>query len=963
MPHNQDVFNRDVPLGTDLHQRISMLQVVGHQCRRSAPWDDDVLSLEPNQEYYPSNTIVTLRCKRGFEPSTPAIQCNRQDSYNRWNETDVACIEQCRKTDSQAGILLFKPDQEFYSRNTVVTLSCRNFLEKPSTHVIECERRAFYNSWNVTNITCNEMCTRPLDLPIRTILKPDQQYYSRGSRVEVSCFKGFHLYVWHGENYLECQNNSDTWSSYNFVCLEIPQITISRLNVSSRSILVSWNYTRNLAIVPLNLTVRCEKVLQYKSGCGGQLSSEASTRPGPEGHLSTCQDLQPFTSYIVLFYAAYVKLNDPFETITAKRLPVNTSEEGATPNCVHIATCSAKIPKRSGNHFRCPGWAQEAPDCTLKQQSKTQYGAESIEETPLKARAQPGNFQTDIPVNKLLDYIVQMRELELKNQDEEATVGFALEYKNLPHDLQYDHFIASLPDNKLKNRYSNSIPYDHSRVVLDPSDSSEGDYINASYIDGYENPSSYIATQGPLSQTAADFWRMVWQENSSVIVMLTGLVEQEKVKCEQYWPEQMETYQGITVRLCDVQQTPQVIVRTLELEARGSAEKRTVSHFHYLPWPDHGLPKAPIGLVRFILQVNQSTSVEAGPVVVHCSAGIGRTGTFIALGYLLEMAKAEGKVNVFQCVRKMRKKRVNMVQTQGQYEFLYDALLEALLCEDTGISAQNIQLHIQGLEEVDSAELSGYAREFQKLEHFCTVYHPQECREALKPANKPKNRNLNILPAEDVRTTLMSLTNSDGLPAYINAIFLSVRTRDESRKSRRLESYPVFWPESGESQYGPFHVKLNSETGAAGFTVRTLTLTNTKNKSRPGLQIKLLQLDSWPMQEPVPESPRVILSMLEEVESRQQAEEDSHTLVTCWDGASRCGLFCAASVVCEQIREEGLVDVFQAVKTIRRSRPQLLRDPQQYRFCYEVAKTQLDGVVDSTSNELPQGEEKRRLFT
>uniref|UniRef100_H3AN01 protein-tyrosine-phosphatase n=1 Tax=Latimeria chalumnae TaxID=7897 RepID=H3AN01_LATCH len=537
-------------------------------------------------------------------------------------------------------------------------------------------------------------------------------------------------------------------------------------------------------------------------------------------------------------------------------------------------------------------------------------------------------------------------------------------------EVWYDHFIASLPDNKLKNRYSNSIPYDHSRVVLDPSDSSEGDYINASYIDGYENPSSYIATQGPLSQTAADFWRMVWQENSSVIVMLTGLVEQEKVKCEQYWPEQMETYQGITVRLCDVQQTPQVIVRTLELEARGSAEKRTVSHFHYLPWPDHGLPKAPIGLVRFILQVNQSTSVEAGPVVVHCSAGIGRTGTFIALGYLLEMAKAEGKVNVFQCVRKMRKKRVNMVQTQGQYEFLYDALLEALLCEDTGISAQNIQLHIQGLEEVDSAELSGYAREFQKLEHFCTVYHPQECREALKPANKPKNRNLNILPAEDVRTTLMSLTNSDGLPAYINAIFLSNKNskwgkRDLSKgpcpfqcnyfeefhaphhvsnmslilkiSLTILQSYPVFWPESGESQYGPFHVKLNSETGAAGFTVRTLTLTNTKNKSRPGLQIKLLQLDSWPMQEPVPESPRVILSMLEEVESRQQAEEDSHTLVTCWDGASRCGLFCAASVVCEQIREEGLVDVFQAVKTIRRSRPQLLRDPQQYRFCYEVA--------------------------
>ncbi|XP_067833131.1 receptor-type tyrosine-protein phosphatase kappa-like, partial [Heptranchias perlo] len=230
----------------------------------------------------------------------------------------------------------------------------------------------------------------------------------------------------------------------------------------------------------------------------------------------------------------------------------------------------------------------------------------------------------------------------------------------------YSCIIAQELQNKTKNRYLNILPYDHSRVVLRSKGPADG-FINASYIDGYRKPNYYIATQGPLVETIADFWQMIWQENSSIIVMLTNLTEQDKSKCEQYWPEQIpsQTYGEFTVTFTGLepQSTKQLIIRDFLLHKGGSDRPRTVRQFHYRDWPDHGVPRHQIAIYRLIKRINQS-SRHTGPIVIHCSAGVGRTGTFIAIDYLLTMAEEEGKVDVFQCVENMRRKRANMVQTK-----------------------------------------------------------------------------------------------------------------------------------------------------------------------------------------------------------------------------------------------------------------------------------------------------------
>ncbi|NXR16483.1 PTPRM phosphatase, partial [Cinclus mexicanus] len=337
--------------------------------------------------------------------------------------------------------------------------------------------------------------------------------------------------------------------------------------------------------------------------------------------------------------------------------------------------------------------------------------------------------------------------------------------------------------NQNKNRYKSIIPYDHCRVVLQLSDTGNG-YINASYVDRSPLPfflSFFLPLSGPLAGTVVDFWHMVWQEKTSVIVMLTGLVEQNKIKCEQYWPEQEQVYGNITVTLNNTWTTTGLVKRIFCLQKAGCALPRAVEQFHYLLWPDHGVPRNPSQLLCLVEVVNKRVlEAPTGPVLVHCSAGIGRTGTFIALDFLLKMGKAEGKVDVFHCVQQLREQRVSMVQTKEQYSFLYEALLEGLLCGNTGVPVESITTLVHSLRE---EETTGHNRvlekEFKALQRFSELFQLLPCREAEKPRNQPKNRKPGILPADSCRPILMSSVNADGSPAYINAVFASTYTEEE----------------------------------------------------------------------------------------------------------------------------------------------------------------------------------------
>ncbi|NXY50461.1 PTPRK phosphatase, partial [Ceuthmochares aereus] len=321
-----------------------------------------------------------------------------------------------------------------------------------------------------------------------------------------------------------------------------------------------------------------------------------------------------------------------------------------------------------------------------------------------------------------------------------------------------------------------SLSDDHCRVVLQPSDTGNG-YINASYVD-VDSP---LLLQGPLPGTVVDFWQMVWQEKTSIIVMLTGLVEQNKTKCEQYWPEQEQVYGDFTVTLNNTRTTTGFVTRNFCLQKAGCALPRMVEQFHYLLWPDHGVPRNSAQLLSLVEVVNKKKlEAPAGPVLVHCSAGIGRTGTFIALDFLLKMGKAENKVDVFRCVQRLREQRVSMVQTKEQYTFLYEVLLEGLLCRSVGVPVENIASHVRRLREAGASRHNNVLeKEFKALQKFSEFFQLLPCREAEKPSNQPKNRKPGILPADSCRPILMSSLNADGSPGYINAVFADTYTEDK----------------------------------------------------------------------------------------------------------------------------------------------------------------------------------------
>uniref|UniRef100_A0A3B4YIB7 Receptor-type tyrosine-protein phosphatase F n=1 Tax=Seriola lalandi dorsalis TaxID=1841481 RepID=A0A3B4YIB7_SERLL len=246
-----------------------------------------------------------------------------------------------------------------------------------------------------------------------------------------------------------------------------------------------------------------------------------------------------------------------------------------------------------------------------------------------------------IPVVDLADHIER-----LKAND---GLRFSQEYESIDPGQQFTWENSNMEVNKPKNRYANVIAYDHSRVVLTSVDAVPGsDYINANYIDGYRKQNAYIATQGPLPETLSDFWRMVWEQRSNTIVMMTRLEEKSRVKCDQYWPSRgTETYGMIQVTMLDTVELATYSVRTFALYKNGSSEKREVRQFQFMAWPDHGVPEYPTPILAFLRRVKSCNPPDAGPMVVHCSAGVGRTGCFIVIDAMLERMKHEKSVDIY----------------------------------------------------------------------------------------------------------------------------------------------------------------------------------------------------------------------------------------------------------------------------------------------------------------------------
>ncbi|XP_067111009.1 LOW QUALITY PROTEIN: receptor-type tyrosine-protein phosphatase beta-like [Osmerus mordax] len=242
---------------------------------------------------------------------------------------------------------------------------------------------------------------------------------------------------------------------------------------------------------------------------------------------------------------------------------------------------------------------------------------------------------------------------------------------------------ARLPENRGKNRYNNILPYDSTRVKLSfLEDDPSSDYVNASYIPGNNFRREYIATQGPLPGTKDDFWRMVWEHNVFNIVMVTQCVE-KGVKCDHYWPFDREPlyYGDLIVHMLSESVLPEWTIREFKISSEGAASfPRVVRHFHYTVWPDHGVPETTQSLVQFVRTVRDyvDRSPSSGATVVHCSAGVGRTGTFVVLDRVLQQLDGRGTVDIYGSVFELRQHRSHMVQTECQYLYLHQCVRDVL---------------------------------------------------------------------------------------------------------------------------------------------------------------------------------------------------------------------------------------------------------------------------------------------
>ncbi|XP_057683087.1 receptor-type tyrosine-protein phosphatase H-like isoform X2 [Corythoichthys intestinalis] len=257
--------------------------------------------------------------------------------------------------------------------------------------------------------------------------------------------------------------------------------------------------------------------------------------------------------------------------------------------------------------------------------------------------------------------------------------GFSDEYESLALiGIEHTQNVALMVENVEKNRFTNVLPYDWSRVKL----RGNLDYINASYMAGYNSPREYIATQGPLPSTVSDFWRMIWEQKVNAIVMVTNCTEGMRTKCEHYWPAHEKTCQHklLTITNVSEQQDSSWTIREFRVKHKKTPDERIVKHFHFTAWPDHGVPQCTDVLIQFrsLIREHMDANGTKAPTVVHCSAGVGRTGTIIALDILLQQLHRDKQVSINALVHNMRLRRPHMVQTESQYVFLHQCIMDYL---------------------------------------------------------------------------------------------------------------------------------------------------------------------------------------------------------------------------------------------------------------------------------------------
>ncbi|XP_052777233.1 receptor-type tyrosine-protein phosphatase epsilon-like [Mya arenaria] len=565
----------------------------------------------------------------------------------------------------------------------------------------------------------------------------------------------------------------------------------------------------------------------------------------------------------------------------------------------------------------------------------------------------------------------KMPETAIKEKDfydvvlgSEHGVTMKKQFQDFPKGLTEDYNAALKLQNRPKNRYKQIYPYNDTRVIL-PTDERHSDYINASFIHGYNKTRAFIASQGPTNDMLVDFWRMVWYLGCGKIVMLTNLKEDKKMKCVQYWPgEGCIEYEDFLIKNRGTEYFSDFVIRKLSIQ-KTHGEERKLFHFHFTAWPDKKVPRYASSLVNFRHKVETTIVKGNGPVVVHCSAGVGRTGTFIALNVLSEQANTMGYVDPVGCVNTLRRQRVDMVQTSEQYSFLHMALLETLMLSTSALPASRF---LRAYEELLVFDKTHRCREidvkFSRMEKMSPVSDECQYVSAKEVRNRNRNRYSNILPVADHMPHLTP-SGKRSEPDYINAVFLpgykkkgafivtqtpleatktdfwrlvaehNVHTVVMMNNRSVMEEGEIYWPENkNPERYGNMTVAKTGEENESGLRKITLDL----KQFRKTRKLQQIQFEGWPDDSALPTSPKNVINLLEAVQYWQHQSGNNPVLVHCMNGADRSGLLCVASAVLERMKVEQDVAITQVIKEMRNYREQIIPSVDQFQFVHEVVK-------------------------
>ncbi|XP_058556976.1 receptor-type tyrosine-protein phosphatase C isoform X2 [Neofelis nebulosa] len=590
---------------------------------------------------------------------------------------------------------------------------------------------------------------------------------------------------------------------------------------------------------------------------------------------------------------------------------------------------------------------------------------------------------------------------------------FLAEFQSIPRVFsKFSIKDARKPFNQNKNRYVDILPYDYNRVELSDINGDAGsNYINASYIDGFKEPRKYIAAQGPRDETVDDFWRMIWEQKATVIVMVTRCEEGNRNKCAEYWPSMEEgtrTFGDVVVKITEYKRCPDYIIQKLNItNKKEKATGREVTHIQFTSWPDHGVPEDPHLLLKLRRRVNAFSNFFSGPIVVHCSAGVGRTGTYIGIDAMLEGLEAENKVDVYGYVVKLRRQRCLMVQVEAQYILIHQALVEYNQFGETEVSLSELHPYLLNMKKRDPpSEPSPLEAEFQRLPSYRS-WRTQHIGN--QEQNKSKNRNSNIIPYDFNRVPLkheleMSKesehdseessdddSDSEETSKYINASFIMSYWKPEvmiaaqgplketigdfwqmifQRKVKVIvmltglkngdqEVCAQYWGE-GKQTYGDIQVDMKDTNQSSAYTLRVFELRHSKRKDFR--TVYQYQYNNWNVDE-LPPEPKELISMIqilkEKLPKKNSTEGTKHhknvpLLIHCGDGSQQTGLFCALLNLLESAETEEVIDVFQVVKSLRRARPGMVPTFEQYQLLYDIiasAYPAQNGQIKKSNNQ------------